>query len=118
MANPTWPTTVPQFVLESGYQEKYQDQVMESTMDAGPAKLRRRFTKSLRTFQVTLQMTATQAAAFETFWGTTCKGGSLAFDWVHPRTQAAATYRFRNPAPQFSSVGGVAVRVSFTLEII
>lgn len=118
MANPTWPVTLPQYVLEGGYQEQLQDQTIETQMEAGPAKIRRRFTKSLRRFQINLLMNSTQAAAFETFWQTTCRGGSIPFDWKNPRTQAAATMRFRNPAPQFSSVGGVNVMVQFNVEVI
>lgn len=118
MPNPTWPATLPQYVQEGGYQETLQDQTVESQVEAGPAKIRRRFTKSLRRFSVSMLMTAAQATAFETFWQTTVRGGSLPFDWVHPRTRAATTFRFRNPAPSFSSVGGVNVMVQFTLEVI
>lgn len=118
MANPTWPATLPQYVQEGGYQETLQDQTIETQMESGPAKIRRRFTKSLRRFQVSMLMTSAQATTFETFWQDTCKGGSIPFDWVNPRTRAASTVRFRTPAPQFSSVGGVNVMVQFNLEII
>lgn len=118
MPNPTWPTTLPQYVLESGYQETTQDQTTETQMEAGPAKIRRRFTKSLKKFQVSMFLTSAQATTFETFWQTTCKGGSIPFDWKHPRTQAAATLRFRTPAPQYSVSGGVNVIVQFNMELI
>lgn len=118
MANPTWPASLPQYVQEGGYQETLQDQTVESNMETGPAKIRRRFTKSIRKFQISMLMTPAQATAFEAFWQDTVKGGSIPFDWVHPRTRAAATLRFRNPAPQFSTVGGTNVNVSFNLEII
>ena len=47
MANPTWPASLPQYVQEGGYQETLQDQTVESNMETGPAKIRRRFTKSI-----------------------------------------------------------------------
>lgn len=118
MANPTWPASLPQYVQEGGYQEQLQDQTVESQMDTGPAKIRRRFTKSIRKFQITLLMTAAQADAFETFWQDTCLGGSIPFNWVNPRTRVPATLRFRNPAPQFSTVGGANVLTQFNVEII
>lgn len=118
MPNPTWPATLPQFVLEGGYQESIQDQTIETQMEAGPAKIRRRFTKSLRRFQMSLLLTSTQAATFETFWQTSCAGGATPFTWVHPRTRATVTMRFRNPAPQFSTTGGVNVLTQFNVEII
>lgn len=116
MANPTWPTTLPQYVLEGGYSERVQNQITETEMETGPAKIRRRFTKSLRRFEMQMMMTQAQAVAFETFWQTTCKGGSIPFDWKSPRSQAAATFRFRNPAPAFSVTGGTTVVVQFAVE--
>ena len=118
MANPTWPNTLPAYVTESGFNEQFQDQNTESTMDTGPAKIRRRFTKAIRFITCNLNMTKEQAEAFDTFWGTTCKGGSLPFDWVHPRTQVATTFRFRNPAPKYSVFGSTNVTVNFTLEVV
>lgn len=119
MPNPQWPTSLPQYVQENGFTEQIQDQTTETQMETGPAKIRRRFTKSLRRFQVSMQMTATQVSVFENFWQTTCRGGSIPFDWLHPRTRVSATLRFRNPAPQISTIGGgQAAVVSFNLEII
>ena len=116
---PTFPTSLPQFVQEGGYSEQIQDQTIESQMDTGPAKIRRRFTKSLRRFSMQLMLTQAQVSTFEAFWQDDCKGGSLPFTWVHPRTRAAATMRFRNPAPQYSTQGGGgSVIVSFVVEII
>lgn len=117
MANAVWPVSLPQYVLEAGYQESLEDQLLETQMDAGVAKIRRRFTAPYRRFTVTVQMDATQMATFETFFLTTLKGGSLVFDWVHPRTQAAKTFRFRRPAPSVMPIGGsTVVRVTMNLE--
>jgi hypothetical protein len=110
-----YPSTLPQFVLEQGYSEKFQNQTIESSMDSGPMKSRRRFTKAIREFSITLQLTAAQKATFEDFWLTTLRGGSLPFEWVHPLTRTVMSFRFKNPAPQFSVIGGVYTRVSFTL---
>lgn len=118
MPNPTWPSSLPAYMVEGGYQEKFQDQNVESQMDSGPAKIRRRFTKAIRYISCTLNLTASQVSDFETFWQTTCKGGSIPFDWVHPRTRSATTFRFRNPAPSYSVYGGTNVAVSFTLEVV
>ena len=115
----TWPTSLPQYVLEEGFSERIQDQNIETPMDVGLAKVRRRFTKTLRTLSCTLQLTAAQRTDFETFWGVTCAGGSLPFTWKNPITQATVSMRFRSPAPAYTSLGGgAASRVSFTVEII
>lgn len=118
MPNASWPNTLPAYVQEGGYQERFQDQTIESQMDTGPAKVRRRFTKPIRFLSFQMLMTQAQVTDFETFWATTVKGGSLPFDWVHPRTRAATTFRFRNPAPSYATVGGINAMVSFTLEVL
>jgi hypothetical protein len=116
---PTWPATLPQFVLEGGYQETLEDLTVESQMDTGPAKVRRRFTTSVRKFQISIMCDEAQAAIFETFYTTTCGGGALSFDWVHPRTRVARTFRFKKPPPTVTvSGGGANVRYSFALETV
>lgn len=112
-----WPTTLPQYVLEAGYQESIEDQTTETPMESGPAKVRRRFTVAFRRFTVTVQMDPTQAAVFEAFFLVTLAAGSLPFTWVHPRTRVAKTFRFRKPAPSISVGGsGQIIRYTMTLE--
>lgn len=111
-----WPSSLPQYVLQEGYSEKLNNQTIESQVDSGPVKVRRRYTKQIRTFEVSILLTQSQFADFETFWQTTLAGGSLTFDWVHPLTRATLTFRFRNPAPSYVNVAGQYVRASFKLE--
>lgn len=116
-----WPSapTLPQFVEEGGFSEIPQTNAVESEMDVGPAKTRRRFTRSTRKFQCQMRMTSAQVTSFETFWETTLVGGIDVFTWVHPRTRSAANVRFRNPRYQISTQGGGAVNiVSFILEVM
>lgn len=118
MANATWPGTLPQYVFEQGYTEKLNDQTLESAVDVGPPKIRRRYTKQIRSFTVEMRLTQTQKATFEGFWQDTLLGGSAPFDWVHPLTRAATTFRFRKPAPSFSSIGGADSIVRFSMETV
>lgn len=118
MTNPVWPTSLPQYVLESGYNEKTQDQMIETQMEAGPVKVRRRYTKPIVVINCSMMMTAAQAVTFETFWQVTTAGGTIKFDWVHPRTRASKTMRFRNPAPSMKPIGGDTVVVGFVIEVL
>lgn len=118
MSNGTWPGTLPQFVFEQGYSEKLNDQTQESTVDVGPPKIRRRFTKQIRTFTVQMRFTPTQKDTFEGFWQDTLLGGSMPFTWVHPLTRVSTVFRFRKPAPSFTSIGGADSIVSFTMETV
>lgn len=111
----TWPAALPQFVQERGYSESLADQTIESPMDSGPPKVRRRFTKNYRPLQMTIQCDATQRELFEYFYHTTLSGGVLPFHWVNPQTQALALMRFRRPPPAYSVFGGVNTAISFSL---
>lgn len=112
---PSWPATLPQYVNVSGYQESLPDQTIESAVDAGPPKVRRRFTANYRAITATIWVDGTQRAAFETFFETTLAGGSLAFDWVNPLTQAAASFRFRRPPPAYEALGGDTFAIRMNL---
>lgn len=118
MTTATWPPSLPTYVLEQGYQENLEDQTIETSVEAGLAKVRRRYTASIRKFQMSVQMDEDQAEVFEIFFRDTLQGGSLPFEWRHPRTGVATTFRFRKPVPQFTVVGGAYVRVTMTLEAI
>jgi hypothetical protein len=116
MANPTWPAGLPQFVDEEGYGEDFEQAAIESPMDIGPPKIRRRQIGGFRRFSVSITVSDDAAVTtFDTFWSTTLKQGTLPFDWVHPRTQAALTFRFRNPPPKLR-VRGEARTISFSLD--
>jgi trans-aconitate methyltransferase len=117
MPNAVWPVALPSYALEAGYQESLEDQTIETQMDSGPVKVRRRFTTAFRKYQLVIQMDAAQMAIFETFYLDTLQGGSLPFDWVHPRTRAAKTFRFRRPPPSLAPIGGTQYcRVTMSLE--
>lgn len=117
---PAWPCALPQYVFVPGYEERFRDTVLRSPMDAGPAKTRRRQTAAPKTFKGTVPMTASQVAIFETFFETEIGDGALSFDWVHPRTQAAATLRLVTPPPPrvVPEAGGGTWTVSFDFEIL
>jgi len=117
MATIVWPADLPQEVLFDGYDEQLPNVMLRTTMDAGPAKVRRRFTAAIRTISFNIEMTRAQVVLFETFFNDTLKGGSLAFDWVHPRTQAACTYRFTQP-PGIQLVTGALCKVACKMEIL
>jgi hypothetical protein len=93
-----WPISLPQSPLMlQGFQETLPNTVIRTEMDVGPPKVRQRATAGIRAFTMIVQMTKAQVATLDTFYVSTLAGGSLPFDWTHPRTGAAATYRFVRP---------------------
>ncbi len=114
---PSWPGTLPQNFQVQGFSEQEPDLLLRSEMDAGPAKLRRRFTAGVRPVTTTLILTQTQKATLSTFFGTTLSGGALSFDWVLPNTATTATYRFTGP-PVYQALGNNLFSAQLNLEVL
>ena len=93
MPNPTWPATLPPPQADTSAAYGAPGNVLESSMDAGPPKVRRRYTGAELLFGCTLKLTQAQHATLEQFYYTTLQQ-VLPFDWLDFRTGAPATYRF------------------------
>ena len=114
-----WPATLPQ-VVQKGYTETGGVLVLRTSMDAGPAKQRRRGART-QTLQVSFLMTTDQVTALKTFVEDTLRGTSR-FGFTHPRTnevvevrivpqQDGAMYSVQYVAPNYYTV-------PITLEIL
>lgn len=86
MAIAVWPVTLPIEPLVRGYSESAPNLLLRTEADQGPARVRRKCTAVPWTFNVTMNMTATQASAFDTFVRTTLQGGALRFEFTNGRT--------------------------------
>ena len=116
MPNPTWPSTLPSYVLQQGYGEDLPDQVLRTPMEGGTMKSRRRFSARFDQIDIRLIMSAAQVATFETFYFTTLDGGVVVFDWTHPRKQVAATMQIISKV-KISPADGDNYYVNFKVEI-
>lgn len=114
---PTWPAGLPAHTEIEGYQETPPTLALRSAMDAGPAKVRRRFSAGPTAWRGTMLLTQAQAETLLAFWRETLAGGALAFEWAHPRTGAAATMRFTAP-PELRHQAEGLWRAELTLEIL
>lgn len=115
---PAWPSTLPQLVLTDGYQEQFADVVLRTEMDAGPAKQRRRLTAGVRPIRCVLLCTTAQVATLQSFYNFDLAGGALSFDWVTPRTEAAAVLRFTAPPEIVPEPGAQYWRIGLALETL
>ncbi len=118
MTTPTWPVGLPQLVAVDGYGETPPDTTLRTAMGAGPAKVRRRTTAGIRPLSVHLDLDAAQVETLDTFYLETLQGGALAFDWVHPRTQAVATLRFVRPPAYRPQGSDASWRAAVQLEVL
>lgn len=107
-----WPDTLPQAWLQEGYQETLPEVMIRSEMDAGPAKVRRRFTAQVAPIKSKMVLTAAQKGYLETFFNTTTAGGSLSFTFPH---DGSDILRFTK-SPTFSFKGGLTWTADFDLE--
>lgn len=111
----SWPSTLPQLPLAGGFSESPPDTTVRTKMDAGPAKVRRRFTANVRPFKVSFLMTSEQIGYLDTFYVTTTVGGSASFTWVSPRTGSTKSFRFISP-PEYNLSSGDYWSVAMQLE--
>lgn len=114
MASSTWPISLPQYVLE-GYTETPQDGSIRSDVDAGPPKIRRRFTAIRTSFECRMVLTSEQVQTLTDFYISTLQMGSLKFDFYHPRTSSFVEMRFMS-APAFTHMAGNLYDVTLSLE--
>jgi hypothetical protein len=115
---PTWPASLPQFVEVGDYQESPPATKIRSPMDASPPKMRRRFTAGVRPLRVKIMLpTKAQVETLDSFHETTLAGGTLSFDWVHPRTQVAKTFRFVSE-PRYSPKSPEGWYAHLDLEVL
>jgi hypothetical protein len=113
---PSWPETLPQYVLVQGYGEQPPETAVWSRMEAGPDASRRRFTAGETPVTAAIAVTAAQKTILESFFKDDLKGGALAFDWVHPVTRAAASMRLRRVA--FQAESGNSFVASLELRLL
>ncbi len=113
---PIWPVTLPQQLLVKDYTETMADTSIRTSMESGPAKVRKRTSAAIRPVRGSLILTAAEVAIFKAFYITDLSGGALRFDWVDPITAAAVEMRFTE-TPGWSSQGNL-FRVSLSLEIM
>jgi hypothetical protein len=115
MSTFSWPLSLPQHVGISSYQERFAETSLRTPMEAGVAKVRRRYTAAPRQFDMSIRMTAEQVSLLRDFYEETCAGGTLAFDWVHPRNLQPATFRFLD-TPRVSASSPISFLVALKLE--
>ncbi len=111
-----WPAGLPQLPLY-GWSESLGKTFARFETDAGPAQQRHRYTAAVRKFSMPLALTEAQMDTLDTFYTTTTSGGSLAFDWQHPRTGATESFRFTEELSSVETNPGL-YRVNLALEML
>lgn len=111
----TWPVTLPQAGFP--FIEGLGRAARRFEVDAGPAKVARRYTHNLRSLQVRILFTRAELETFRGFYRNTLLHGSLPFDWLHPRTQQPALLRFTT-TPSYTPLGCEHWLADLALEVL
>lgn len=113
-----WPGTLPQVVSWQGYARRVQDTVIRSTMDAGPPKLRARFSASVDQQDLpVVYFTKAQWVLLETFYKTTLQR-VLPFEWTDPVTGSTVQFRFTKPPAFGAMLGPDTIPVTLSVEVL
>ena len=84
MAIPSWPADLPQNILAQGYKGELPNNLLRTSMDVGPAQVRRRGTVAVEPVTGNILVTPTELAALIAFYETTLLDGTLRFKWHGP----------------------------------
>lgn len=111
----TWPAEF--CPLINSFQEQPPENTIRSTMDKGPAKVRRRTTANVRPVSFNMFLMNSQMDLMDSFYVTETFSGADEFDFIHPRTKANVKARFTQP-PSYGERSSVGYQVSISLEIL
>ncbi len=111
---PTWPASLPQQFERSSINEELESNAIETAMEYGPPKRRRRTTTNVNMLSGTMIMTQTQLDAFKTFYLTTVKEVDP-FDFPDPHGGADLSVVFAG-APKVTYFTPGSWRVALKLE--
>lgn len=113
----TWPATLPQKPLDTGYSEKAANNAIRSKMEVGPAKSRRRISAGVREHKMQFLMTWAQIETFLTFYEDTLLSGSISYTWLHPRTGVSGSWRIK-AVPEWTPSTPLEFVVPLELELL
>lgn len=114
MASIRWPASLPQMLRLEGLNAQRKSSVIRTQMDAGPVKVRQRYTVTTKEFTGTVLLTETQRKTLEEWYQNTLGSGVLRFEMIDPQTLQFAEFRFIEDY-QETSVDGYW-EISMTLE--
>ena len=112
-----WPPGITSAFWSEGFTEEPDDVLIRTSMDTGPAKVRRRFVNPTKSYSCAILVKdATEYQTLNDFYYITCQGGSDTISLPHPITGAPSVFRFRGPIQW--SAAGIAWQASFKLELL
>lgn len=94
MTELTWPDELPQLLRLEGLSATKKGNVIRTSMDAGPAKARQRYTVSSKNFTGSILVTESQRKILENWYTNILGNGTLRFKMKDSQTLEFAEFRF------------------------
>ena len=94
MTKLTWPAELPQLLRLEGLSATKKGNVIRTSMDAGPAKARQRYTVSTKNFTGSILVTESQRKILENWYTNILGNGTLRFKMKDSQTLEIAEFRF------------------------
>lgn len=115
MTSINWLTTIPVARAGSIKEGRASAYVDDSSNEVGKSRRRKRYTRTRRTFEFALSLSAAEKALLDTFIDTTTDGGVLTFNWTHPVTATVYEVQFAS-LPSFDDDDTVLWQTKIMLE--
>lgn len=113
-----WPPSLQALLNSAGFKIGDKTSLIRTSMDAGPSKVRSRYTSLIEEMNGTIWVDLTQKAELQHFYRTTLQNGTRQFYLVDPTTGEQRVWRFLNP-PSFSPLGGgIEFNATLALETV
>lgn len=110
-----WPAALQDYVNEESFSHAIGNTTVRTEMDIGPAKVRRRMTRSVDIFDVTITIDVDDYDTVYEFYDTTLNGGVEQFTFAHPFTGVDTNFRMTQE-PTFAPMGGREFTVKMRWE--
>ena len=110
-----WPAGLQQKVNQQGFEKAIGSTKIRTEVDVGPAKVRRRYTRGVDNYRVTMNIDRSDIPDFEEFYDIDLNGGVLPFDFENPITGTTQEFRMVDD-PRIVNIGGNAFQISMLWE--
>lgn len=106
-----WPSTIQNFLSRDSFKYDFGETSIETEMDYGLKKKRRRFTKRVDELSCSIWLkTPTEYNTFNSFYDTTLNGGVDTFQFTNPISGNLEEFRFKD-TPKLTYIGGDTYKV-------
>ncbi len=114
--NAVWPSELPQRANRQGFDYSFGDGRKFTRPDAGPLRVRRRFSSAARPVSAGFTLTWAQLQRLETFWDNDTGGGSLPF-WFPDQVKGGVAITTADGRPLRTASGIALVTAAWWLVL-